>query len=151
MKQILAGTFVLLFGLVVGMPQPVGAAEMGMSIKAELKTAAYHSGELAQKPGVAIGVVKLHLQHTLNCLEGPKGMHYVQAVGYPCQGQGNGIVPDLQAAVAKGTPGAKEALQDAQIAWTLTTQALGMTDPNEAQPWAKVISRYIQMASDSLG
>lgn len=150
MRQMLAGTLVVLFGL-VAMPLPGGAAEMSMSIKSELKTAAYHSGELAQRPGVAIGVVKLHLQHTLNCLEGPKGMHFVQAAGYPCQGQGNGIVPDLKAAAAKGTPGAKEALQDAQIAWTLTTQALTMTNPDEAQPWAKVISRYIQMASDSLG
>lgn len=34
----------------------------------------------------------------VNCLEGPRGRNYDQAPGNPCQGQGNGIMPDIRAA-----------------------------------------------------
>ncbi len=152
MRDVIAATLILVSALVLGVQQPGGAAMMGpsASIKAELKTAIYHSSELAQKAAV-MGPVQLHTQHTINCLEGPKGMHFKAAAGFPCQGQGNGIVPDLQAAVQSGVPGARAALGDAQIAWQLALQIQSMSDVNEAQPWAKVVARYLQMASDELG
>jgi len=138
--------------IALGAPPSHGAmasADLVASIKAQLKTATYHSGELAQKG--EIPAVKLHLQHTVNCLEGPSGAQYVQAAGYPCQNQGHGIIPDLQAAVAAGVPGAQKSLDDAQIALNLAKQAQGMSDVSEAQPWAHVVAEYLMKASGDLG
>ncbi|HEV2283882.1 MAG TPA: hypothetical protein VGX75_15970 [bacterium] len=133
---------------------PSSGAMMGMdlvgSIKTQLKTASFHAGELAQKAN-AIGAVKLHSQHTINCLEGPTGAHFVQAVGYPCQGQGHGILPDLKAAVAAKVPGAQDAWDDANIALNLLLQARDMSDIMQAQPWDKVVAEYLAKASSDLG
>ena len=132
---------------------PSSGAMMGTdlvgSIKTQLKTATFHAGELAQKG--AIAATQLHMQHTINCLEGPTGPHFVQAVGYPCQGQGKGIMPDLKTAVSRMVPGAQAAWNDANIALILAMQAKGMTDVAQAQPWAKVVAEHLAKASDELG
>jgi hypothetical protein len=132
---------------------PSNGAMMGMdlvgSIKTQLKTATFHAGELAQKG--AIAATQLHLQHTINCLEGPSGPDFVQAVGYPCQGQGHGILPDIKAAVHAMVPGAQAAWDDANIALNLAKQGKGMTDVTQAQPWAKVVAEYLVKASNDLG
>jgi hypothetical protein len=127
-----------------------GAAMMGGDVKKELQTAFYHAGELAQK-GDAVASAKLHLQHVINCLEGPGGANFKQQAGYPCQGQGNGIVPDLKEATASKTPGADAALKEANLAWTLAVQAVSKNDVNEVQPWAKVVSLHLKAALDALG
>lgn len=147
------GTGVLVFCFVALATLPSSAAMGGMdlvgSIKAQLKTATFHAGELAQKG--AIAATKLHMQHTINCLEGPAGPDFVQAVGYPCQGQGHGILPDLKAAVSRMVPGAQAAWADANIALDLAKQTRSMTDVAEAQPWAKVVAEHLSKASDELG
>ncbi len=97
-----------------------------------------------------IVATRLHLQHTINCLEGPSGKNFQRSSAYPCEGQGSGIIPDLKSAVARGVPGAQAALDDAMIAWNLAMKARQMTDVNEAQPWASVIARYLQKASSDL-
>ncbi len=152
MRYVVAGALIVMCGFVLGFPQGGGAAMMdpAAGIKAELKTAFFHSSELAQR-GTATAAVQLHAQHTINCLEGPAGMHFKAAAGFPCQGQGNGIIPDLRAAVAHGVPGAKEALADATTAWTLAMQAVTMTNVNESQPWMKVVAKYLSKASADLG
>lgn len=147
------GTGVLVICFVALVTLPSSGAMMGMdlvgSIKTQLKTATFHAGELAQKG--AISATKLHMQHTVNCLEGPMGPHFVQAAGYPCNGQGHGILPDLKAAVAAHVPGAQEAWNDANIALTLAMQAQGMSDVTQAQPWAKVVAEYLGKANSDLG
>lgn len=145
------GTAVLIvcFVALVTLPSSGAMMDMTSSIKTQLKTATFHAGELAQKGAVA--ATRLHMQHTINCLEGPSGMDYVQAVGYPCQGQGHGILPDLKAAVGAGVPGAKTAWNDANVALTLAKQASTMTDVTQAQPWAKVVAEYLGKASADLG
>lgn len=133
-----------------GTPPSHGAMmDLVGSIKMQLKTATFHAGELAQKG--ALPATKLHMQHTINCLEGPSGKDFVQASGYPCQGQGHGILPDLNAAVAAGVPGAASALQDAQIALNLSMQTQGMNDVDAAQPYARVVAEYLTKASTVLG
>jgi hypothetical protein len=148
------GSAALLVCFVALVALPSSGAMMGMdmvgSIKTQLKTATFHAGELAQKAN-AITAVKLHSQHTINCLEGPSGPHFVQAVGYPCQGQGHGILPDLKAAVAANVPGAKAAWDDANIALSLVLQSRDMTDITQAQPWDKVVAEYLTKASNDLG
>ncbi len=149
MRHIL-GAILVLSVMVLALPLPGGAATSVATIKTEIKTAAYHASELAQK-GAAIAAVRLHGQHTINCLEGPAGMHFKAAAGYPCQGQGTGIIPDLQAAAASGVPGASAALEDAQIALKLALEAQDMSDMTQAQPWLKVTAKYLQQAYDALG
>jgi hypothetical protein len=133
---------------------PSSGAMMGTdlvgSIKTQLKTAAFHAGELAQRGNTVAGT-HLHLHHTINCLEGPSGPDFLQAAGYPCQGQGNGIIPDLRAAVMHTVPGAQAALDDANIALKLSLQGEGMSDVAEAQPWAHVVATYLMKASGDLG
>jgi hypothetical protein len=147
------GVALLVVSVVALGTPPSHGAMMGMdlvgSIKMQLKTASFHAGELAQKG--ALPATKLHLQHTVNCLEGPTGAHFVQAAGYPCQNQGHGILPDLQAAVAAHVPGADAALKDAQIALNLAMQAQGMSEVEQAQPWAHVVAEYLMKASSDLG
>lgn len=138
--------------IALGTPPSHGAmtsTDLVASIKAQLKTATFHAGELAQKGDMAS--TKLHMQHTINCLEGASGAQFVQATGNPCQNQGHGIIPDLHAAVAAGVPGAQKSLDDAQIALNLAKQAHEMSDVSEGQPWAHVVAEYLMKASGDLG
>ncbi len=127
----------------------LSAAMMGGDVKKELQTAYYHASELAQK-GNAVATSKLHVQHVINCLEGTAGSNYKQEAGYPCQGQGNGILPDLKAASSAKMPGADKALKEATLAWTLAVQAVAKNDVNEVQPWAKVVAEHLKAAMDDL-
>src|SRR5579862_8802085 len=61
----------------------------------ELATAAAHAGMAAGAE--APQMVRSHLQHVLNCLEGPKGADFVAALGNPCGSQGEGAIPDSSA------------------------------------------------------
>lgn len=115
-------------------------------VRKELETVIFHAGELAQR-GTAIAGVRLHLQHVINCMQGPNGANFVAAVGYPCQGMGNGIIPDLEASSGAG---AAKALQYSRIALTLALQAVTFTDVNAAQPWAKVIAGQATIALNAL-
>lgn len=144
-----AATLIVVCALVLSLQLP-GAAQSVSAVKTEIKIAILHSSELAQR-GSAMAAVQLHTQHTINCLEGPKGMHFKAAAGDPCQGQGNGVIPDLQALAAGGSAGARTALNDATIALDLALQAQRMADVDQAQPWLRVVARYLQKASDDLG
>lgn len=139
--------------IALGTPPSHGAmmgADLVASIKTQLRTAAFHAGELAQR-GNTVAATHLHLHHTINCLEGPAGPDFDQAAGYPCQGQGNGALPDLRMAVKQMVPGAQAALDDAGIALKLALQAEGMSNVAEAQPWAHVVAEYLTKASSDLG
>jgi hypothetical protein len=153
MRIIVACGLMIAAMLTYGVPQ-TGAAAMGMDVKADVKkelaTAFYHASELAQR-GDAVAASKLHVQHVINCLEGPNGKNFKAAAGAPCQGQGNGAIPDLKDAVAAKVPGAEEALKQATLAWNVALQAIDMNNVNEVQPYAKVVARYLKTAVDALG
>lgn len=145
---------VILCALIFAFPHLSRAAvtsepDLIAGIKDGLMTAVLHANDFARQ-GDTAAALKRHLQHTINCLEGPTGMHFRPAAGNLCQGKGHGIIPDLQAAVAQGVPGAERALTNATVAWSLAIKAMGMTDVNEAQPWALVAAKYLKMASDDL-
>ncbi len=137
MRGALICTLIAACVLAYATPQ-LGAAMMGGDVKKELQTAFYHAGELAQR-GNAVAASKLHLQHVINCLEGPTGANFKQAAGYPCEGQGHGAIPDLKDAAAAKMPGADKALKEANLAWMLAIQAVAKNDVDEVQPWAKVV------------
>lgn len=117
-----------------------------VDIRKELETSIFHAGELAQR-GTALAGARLHIQHVINCLEGTNGKDFVGAVGHVCQGQGNGIIPDLRASTLAGSA---KALQYSQIALTLALQAVKFNDVDAAQPWAKVIAGQLTIALNAL-
>lgn len=139
----------ILCAVLVILPPTNTAKAADPGVVMELKTAFFHASELAQK-GTVVETSLLHVQHVMNCLEGPRGKNFKVAAGYPCQGQGTGILPDLTAAAGSGVRGAEAALRNAKIAWVLTQQALAMKDVNEVQPYAKVTSSYLQRALDAI-
>jgi hypothetical protein len=58
----------------------------------EIKTAAVHAGMASTAD--ALPMVRAHLHHVLNCLEGPKGADFDAKELNPCKGQGMGAIPD---------------------------------------------------------
>jgi hypothetical protein len=58
----------------------------------EIATAAAHAGMAAGAESPQM--VKSHLQHVINCLEGPKGADFAAALGNPCGSEGMGAIPD---------------------------------------------------------
>jgi hypothetical protein len=149
MKLIIACITIIACVLVYAPPR-AGAAAMGGDVAKELQTATFHAGELAQR-GDAVAASKLHLQHVINCLEGPSGADFKAAAGFPCEGQGQGIIPDLKTAVAAQVPGADKALREANLALFLAVQAIGKSDVNEVQPWAKAVANHLKASSAALG
>lgn len=147
MRTGLIGMLVLL-AVVIIIPG-VSAQSTVDAVKKQLQTAVFHAGELAQR-GDAVAASKTHLQHVMNCLVGASGMNFVAAVGYPCQGMGNGVVGDLQAAVAANVAGADRASRYVSVAYNLIQTALKSNDVNEVQPYAKVIAGQLKLALDSL-
>ena len=141
---------VIALSMLVILPGEISAQDPVAAARTQLTTAVFHAGELAQR-GTAVSGTQLHLQHVINCLEGTQGRNFKGAGGHVCQGQGNGILVDLGAAVAAGARGAETSLKFADIASKLALQAVVITDVNEAQPWAIVISRQLTIARDALG
>ncbi|HYM91419.1 MAG TPA: hypothetical protein VEW91_07295, partial [bacterium] len=100
----MACVIAIAFLLAYAVPPTGAAMMMGADVKKELQTAMFHAVELAQR-GNVVATSQLHVQHVINCLEGPNGANFKAAAGYPCQGMGNGIIPDLKDAVAAKVPG----------------------------------------------
>ncbi|OLD56723.1 MAG: hypothetical protein AUI83_06105 [Armatimonadetes bacterium 13_1_40CM_3_65_7] len=154
MRGLVAGAIVLaLIAFVTGAATAESAAEMA---KKQLQTAMFHAGELAQRGNVAATSL-MHLQHVMNCLEGSGGKNFRAAVGNPCQGQGNGVVIDLQAAEKAGAMGAAKAGRYARAAHDMTANVLGyvkggsaFTEVDAIQPWAKQIAAQLKLAVDAL-
>jgi hypothetical protein len=111
---------------------PATAADLGQ----EVATAAQHAGYAAD--AVIITTVHTHLHHTVNCLVGPGGPGFDAKEANPCQGKGNGALPDetdaakkamLQQALAKVNAGLASddlatAKADAAAAKAILTKAM---------------------------
>lgn len=148
MRGIIAGIAVVLFAILTITPSTLAQSPLE-NAKKQIATTIFHAGELAQR-GTALASAQLHVAHVINCLEGTKGKDFNPAPGHVCQGQGNGIIPDLQATQAAGVRGADNALKFANVALVLALQVPPMKDVNEVQPWAKVIAGQLKLALDSL-
>ncbi len=142
-------TLIALAGVII-LPQVVLGQDPVAAARTQLTTARFHAGELAQR-GTAVAGTQLHLRHVINCLEGPQGKNFTAAAGNVCQGQGNGITPDLKAAAAAGHAGAGKALTFANAALTVALQGVVSNDVNEAQPYALVVAKQIDSALAALG
>lgn len=147
--RVVVAFIVVAVAVAYALPQTAVAQSGAAAAKTQLTTAIFHSGELAQR-GTAVAASKTHLQHTMNCLEAPKGPNFNAAPGNPCQGQGNGVIPDLQAAQAAGVAGAEQALKFTNAAHTLILTALKSDDVNLVQPYASVVSNQLKQALAAL-
>lgn len=141
---------VLLVAAVLALPPVARSQDPVAAARAQLTTARFHAGELAQR-GTAVAATQLHLRHVVNCLQGPQGKNFTAAAGNPCQGQGNGAIVDLQAASASGHVGAGKALTFANAGLAVALQGLASNDVNEAQPFAAVVARQVDAALSALG
>ena len=142
---IVAGVVLALIASITG----AAVAQGQDAAKKQLQTAFFHANELAQKAPTIAGVLQ-HVQHVVNCLEGSGGKKFNPAAGYPCQGQGNGIIPDLQAAANAGDQAAVRALRSANVADKLAVNVLTFTEVDAAQPQMKVVATNLQKALDAL-
>ncbi|HVO32633.1 MAG TPA: hypothetical protein VMU17_01880 [Elusimicrobiota bacterium] len=101
--------FIAMFALAVA-----GAAAYAADAAKPISTAAAHAGMAAGASSAPL--VQAHLQHVINCLEGPSGADFNAGPGNPCQDLGEGAIPAsapdkreaLKAVVAKAKLAMKE-------------------------------------------
>ena len=109
----------------------------------ELKTAMTHAGFAAKYE--ALKEVTMHLHHTLNCLVGPQDKLFDASAGNPCQGQGNGYLPDLKAA-----KGENNAYYDAWWAAQIAGQAVASNNLGAAKSAARLVDQVLQDAAKAM-
>ena len=136
------GFALLLAGAAAWMLAQSSTATAAADPSAELKTAIDHAGYSAKSE--ALSQVHLHLHHTLNCLVGPKDKLFDPAAGNPCNGQGNGYLPDAQAAKAEGN-----AYYEAWWAKQIAEQAVTSNNLAEAKAGAHVVVLVLESAAKS--
>ncbi len=124
-------------------PTSQPAQPQAADVKVELKTAITHAGFSASAD--ALGSVRQHLGHTLNCIEGTKGKNFNQSWGHVCQGQGNGVLADLKAA-AGGAP----LMLVAEQADSLAVAGVKSKDMAEARYAAKGVAAVLTVIADNL-
>jgi hypothetical protein len=110
---------------------------------AELKTATTHAGFAAKYE--ALKEVTMHLHHTLNCLVGPQAKRFDAAAGNPCQGQGNGYLPDVKAAKGETT-----SYYDAWWAAQIAGQAVSATSLGEAKAAAHIVNLLLDETAKAM-
>jgi len=115
-------------GAIVTLPIAARAAD----VQAEIANARMHAGLAAQASSVAM--VQTHLHHTINCLVGPGGPGFDPKALNPCQGDGNGAIPDEPDAAKK------KALQAANDE---ATAGLGATGLASAQKDASSVASML--------
>ena len=110
---------------------------------AELNTAVTHAGFAAKYE--TMKEITLHLHHALNCLVGPQDKLFDAAAGNPCQGQGNGYLPDQKAAKGESSNQYYDAWWAAQIA----AQALASDNMGQAKAAARIVNMVLENAAKS--
>ncbi len=116
-----AAGFIAALGLVVA---GSFAADMSMMAATQMKTAIFHAKASQQYD--ALGTVKEHLQHVVNCIEGTKGPMFKAMGGNPCEGQGSGLLVDAKGAggnYANAVPWIELANENAALGLKATTVA----------------------------
>jgi hypothetical protein len=110
---------------------------------AELKTAVTHAGFAAKYE--TMKEVTLHLHHALNCLVGPQDKLFDAAAGNPCQGQGNGFLPDQKAAKGEGNQ-----YYDAWWAAQIAGQALASDNLGAARAAARIVNMVLDNVAKTM-
>ena len=114
-----------------------------------LKTARTHATNAARSETLRDSL--WHLGHVVNCLEGKGGKNYDANSLNPCQGQGGGILPDLQAAARSYRMGASTALDLSRKAEQLAMDTLKSSDLTQLKSGAAKVADMLGDALKALG
>lgn len=139
LRRIVFPVMLLVLGVAWVFAQSGQAASSG-NPEAELKTALTHAGFAGKYD--SLKEVTLHLHHVVNCVAGPQDKRFDAAAGNPCQGQGNGALPDL-----KATTGEDARYYTAWWVARIAEQAIASRNLGEAKAAARVISLVLQDAT----
>ena len=138
-----AGAGILLACVVTWLLAQSTLASAAGDPSAELNTAVTHAGFAAKYE--TMKEITLHLHHALNCLVGPQDKLFDAAAGNPCQGQGNGYLPDQKAAKGESSNQYYEVWWAAQIA----AQALASDNMGQAKAAARIVNMVLENAAKS--
>ncbi len=116
-------------------------------LAAAFKTAQTHATNAARAETLRDSL--WHLGHVVNCMEGPRGTHYDANNANPCQGQGTGIIPDLEGMSSQ--TGASSALDTVRNADTLALETLKLTDLAKVKAGAEKVATMLTQASRAIG
>jgi hypothetical protein len=94
----------------------------------QIGTASKHAGMAAASADLK--GVTTHMKHVVNCLVGPNGKGFDAAAGNPCNGQGQGAIPETADAATKMK--LENALTKARMASTATDYAAAKQNASEA-------------------
>ena len=94
----MAATSKLMFGAMFTSAAFVSGAALADGPQ-QIRTAAQHAG-MASGAGDLKGVQN-HMRHVVNCLVGPGGQGFDATAGNPCNGQGQGAIPETTDAATK--------------------------------------------------
>ena len=100
--------------LALAVPMVAQAADSSAAVSKQVSTAAAHAGMAMGAAGLKM--VRTHLHHVVNCLQGSAGAGFDAKAGNPCKGQGNGAIVD-----AKG-----DAATEAKLHTALTQAEAGL-------------------------
>ena len=137
------GVGILLAGAVAWMLTQSALVTAAGDPSAELKTAVTHAGFAAKYE--TLKEVTLHLHHALNCLVGPQDSRFDAAAGNPCQGQGNGFLPDQKAAKGEGNQ-----YYEAWWAAQITGQALASDNLGAAKAAARIVNMVLDNVAKAM-
>jgi hypothetical protein len=104
-----------------------GAPANAADATKQIATAAAHAGMAAGADSAKM--VQAHLQHVINCLEGPAGADFNAGPGNPCKDLGMGAIPD-------SAPDQRKKLEGAAA---MAKTALAETDAAKAKAMASTI------------
>ena len=139
-RWLVRGMLALVIGLTfTGAPALAQSAQPASTgtADAELKTATTHAG-FAEKYE-SLKEVSQHLHHTINCVVGPQDKMFDAAAGNPCQGQGNGALPDLKAKKAS-----ESEYYEAWWAARVADEGIASQNLQEAKAAARIASLALQ-------
>ncbi|HEY6103882.1 MAG TPA: hypothetical protein VI007_11740 [bacterium] len=113
-------------------PPSTPSSPSGLSAaQAQAKVAAAHGGFAAE--GGTVSYVHEHIGHTLACIEGATGKNVNAAWENPCQGMGNGVLPDLERANASASLIEKAKTADAAAVSAMKNNGLAQTKASAKQ------------------
>lgn len=124
-SKLMLGTMLVSVALASGAAFADGPQQIG--------TASKHAGFAAASTDIKD--VQKHMHHVMNCLVGPNGQGFDQAAGNPCNGQGQGAIPETTDAATK---------TKLESALTLTKQAVATTDMAAAKKGASDVAALLK-------
>ena len=99
----------------------------------QVGTASKHAGFAAA--ATEMKDVQKHMHHVLNCLVGPNGKGFDESFGNPCNGQGQGAIPETTDAATK---------TKLESALTTTRQAVSTSDVAAAKKGASDVAGMLK-------